>query len=76
MVVVNTKITIPVKSKNGAVTQLQVPAYLAKVPHLLEDIKAGRVENAPFGFTKADDAAFAAVKRKQATRRRSPLVKI
>ena len=62
MVAVSDKILISVKSKDGRVTQLRVPAYLARVPHLLEDIKAGRVGDAPFKFTAASDAAFAGVK--------------
>ena len=63
------KILISVKSKDGRVTQLRVPAYLARVPHLLEDMKAGRVGDAPFEFTPVSDAAFAGVKRKQAAGR-------
>ena len=62
MVAVSDKILISVKSKDGRVAQLRVPAYLARVPHLLEDIKAGRVGDAPFKFTAASDAAFAGVK--------------
>ena len=62
------KIQITIQSHLGKTTHLQVPAYLAKVPHLLEDIQNGQVGTASFEFTEADNITFLKVKDKQKNR--------